>query len=133
MVRRAAPRLNSSSLDHSTDINARMPREEAEAIFNLIKPVGECSVDDLPPPVYSARGSAEHRPEAVYRDYGKLPSVCYPRQTLFRLVFPDANVSRGKADCGDIDILITRPTDDGKTHAGTSHHSITQSCTRSFW
>ncbi|KAH9929394.1 uncharacterized protein B0H18DRAFT_996945 [Fomitopsis serialis] len=23
---------------------------------------------------------------------------------------------RGKADCGDIDILITRPTDDGKTH-----------------
>ncbi|CAL1698496.1 unnamed protein product [Somion occarium] len=25
---------------------------------------------------------------------------------------------RGKADCGDIDILITRPTDDGKTHAG---------------
>ena len=26
---------------------------------------------------------------------------------------------RGKADCGDIDILITRPIDDGKTHAGT--------------
>lgn len=25
---------------------------------------------------------------------------------------------RGKADCGDIDILITRPVDDGKTHAG---------------
>ncbi|TCD65161.1 stretch-activated cation channel mid1 [Steccherinum ochraceum] len=25
---------------------------------------------------------------------------------------------RGKADCGDIDILITRPTDDGKTHVG---------------
>ncbi|PCH43258.1 hypothetical protein WOLCODRAFT_132716 [Wolfiporia cocos MD-104 SS10] len=25
---------------------------------------------------------------------------------------------RGKADCGDIDILITRPTDDGKTHQG---------------
>jgi len=25
---------------------------------------------------------------------------------------------RGKADCGDIDILLTRPTDDGKTHAG---------------
>ncbi|CCM04091.1 uncharacterized protein FIBRA_06250 [Fibroporia radiculosa] len=27
---------------------------------------------------------------------------------------------RGKADCGDIDILITRPTDDGKTHHGNS-------------
>ncbi|KAH7911258.1 hypothetical protein BJ138DRAFT_1006996 [Hygrophoropsis aurantiaca] len=25
---------------------------------------------------------------------------------------------RGKADCGDIDILITRPNHDGKTHAG---------------
>ncbi len=26
---------------------------------------------------------------------------------------------RGKADCGDIDIMITRcPDDDGKTHAG---------------
>jgi len=25
---------------------------------------------------------------------------------------------RGKVDCGDIDILITRPLDDGKTHAG---------------
>ncbi|KZT19878.1 hypothetical protein NEOLEDRAFT_1141515 [Neolentinus lepideus HHB14362 ss-1] len=25
---------------------------------------------------------------------------------------------RGKADCGDIDILITRPTDDGRTHRG---------------
>ncbi|KAI0744452.1 hypothetical protein C8Q76DRAFT_699578 [Earliella scabrosa] len=25
---------------------------------------------------------------------------------------------RGKADCGDIDVLITRPTDDGRTHRG---------------
>ncbi|KAJ3526260.1 hypothetical protein NMY22_g10238 [Coprinellus aureogranulatus] len=25
---------------------------------------------------------------------------------------------RGKATCGDIDILITRPVDDGKTHSG---------------
>ncbi|KAI0714218.1 hypothetical protein C8T65DRAFT_694947 [Cerioporus squamosus] len=25
---------------------------------------------------------------------------------------------RGKADCGDIDVLITRPTNDGKTHRG---------------
>lgn len=29
--------------------------------------------------------------------------------------------SRGKSDCGDIDILITRPTDDGKTHAGMAY------------
>lgn len=25
---------------------------------------------------------------------------------------------RGKMDCGDIDILLTRSTEDGKTHAG---------------
>lgn len=37
----------------------------------------------------------------------------------------------GKADCGDIDILISRPTDDGKTHAGgfvqRSHQDIVNS------
>ena len=25
---------------------------------------------------------------------------------------------RGKATCGDIDIIITRPTDDGRNHSG---------------
>jgi hypothetical protein len=29
-------------------------------------------------------------------------------------------MSRGKATCGDIDIMITRSPDDGKTHAGMS-------------
>ena len=28
-------------------------------------------------------------------------------------------MSRGKDTCGDIDILITRPTSDGRTHRGT--------------
>ena len=27
-------------------------------------------------------------------------------------------MTRGKDTCGDIDILITRPTSDGKTHVG---------------
>ncbi|KAF8841652.1 hypothetical protein BDN67DRAFT_900977 [Paxillus ammoniavirescens] len=31
---------------------------------------------------------------------------------------------RGKADCGDIDILITRPTTDGKTHQGLLPHLL---------
>lgn len=30
----------------------------------------------------------------------------------------------GKADCGDIDIMITRCPDDGKTHAGILHHLL---------
>ncbi|KAJ7271147.1 hypothetical protein C8J57DRAFT_1320897 [Mycena rebaudengoi] len=31
---------------------------------------------------------------------------------------------RGKADCGDIDIMITRCPEDGRTHAGILHHLI---------
>ena len=38
----------------------------------------------------------------------------------YRFLAVKAN-SRGKVDCGDIDILITRPTDDGKTHAGMAY------------
>ncbi|KAG1732642.1 uncharacterized protein EDB91DRAFT_1057918 [Suillus paluster] len=63
------------------DINARMPRSEAESIFNLIKPI------------------ALELDEHLYIDI----------MGSFR---------RGKATCGDIDILITRPTSDGTTHAG---------------
>ncbi|KIY44359.1 Nucleotidyltransferase, partial [Fistulina hepatica ATCC 64428] len=63
------------------DINERMPREEVQALFDLIKP-RVLNID----------------PRLVVQVMGS-----------FR---------RGKADCGDIDILITRPTDDGKTHRG---------------
>lgn len=63
------------------DINDRMPRKEAESIFNLIKPI------------------ALELDEHLYIDI----------MGSFR---------RGKATCGDIDILVTRPTSDGMTHAG---------------
>ncbi|KAF9472631.1 hypothetical protein BDN70DRAFT_915818 [Pholiota conissans] len=63
------------------DINDRMPRAEAKAIFDLIKPIA-LSID---------------------------PKLFIEIMGSFR---------RGKADCGDIDVLITRPTDDGKTHMG---------------
>ncbi|OCH87702.1 hypothetical protein OBBRIDRAFT_837179 [Obba rivulosa] len=33
---------------------------------------------------------------------------------------------RGKADCGDIDILVTRPTDDGKTHRGVLRRLLSE-------
>ena len=39
---------------------------------------------------------------------------------LPRVVFDSHLFCRGKADCDDIDILITYPVDDGKTHAGES-------------
>ncbi|KAF8154295.1 hypothetical protein B0H34DRAFT_721306 [Crassisporium funariophilum] len=63
------------------DINDRMPRAEAKAIFDLIK-LKALSID---------------------------PKLFVEIMGSYR---------RGKADCGDIDILITRPTEDGKTHCG---------------
>ncbi|KAG2117714.1 hypothetical protein DEU56DRAFT_839003 [Suillus clintonianus] len=63
------------------DINDRMPRSEAEKIFNLIKPI------------------ALELDEHLYINI----------MGSFR---------RGKVTCGDIDVLVTRPTSDGMTHAG---------------
>ncbi|ESK89489.1 dna polymerase lambda [Moniliophthora roreri MCA 2997] len=68
-------------LQYYDDINDRMPREEASAIFALIKPIA-LSID---------------------------PALYIEIMGSYR---------RGKADCGDIDILITRPIHDGKTHEG---------------
>lgn len=33
-------------------------------------------------------------------------------------------IIRGKETCGDIDILLTRPNDDGKTHSGLLYRSF---------
>ncbi|KAK0202659.1 DNA polymerase lambda [Desarmillaria ectypa] len=68
-------------LKYYDDINSRMPREEAKALFDLIKPIA-LSID---------------------------PNLLVEIMGSYR---------RGKADCGDIDIMITRCPDDGKTHAG---------------
>ncbi|KAJ7730231.1 DNA polymerase lambda [Mycena maculata] len=69
------------------DINDRMPREEAKALFDLIKPIA----------------------------LGIDPKLEIQIMGSYR---------RGKADCGDIDIMITRCPDDGKTHAGILHHLL---------
>ncbi|TFK29191.1 hypothetical protein FA15DRAFT_664515 [Coprinopsis marcescibilis] len=63
------------------DINDRMPRNEARAIFELIKPIA-LSLD---------------------------PKLSVDIMGSYR---------RRKATCGDIDILITRSPEDGRTHAG---------------
>ncbi|KAJ8469776.1 hypothetical protein ONZ45_g16781 [Pleurotus djamor] len=68
-------------LEYYDDINSRMPREEAKAIFETIKPI-VLSID---------------------------PDLFVEIMGSYR---------RGKATCGDIDILITRDDADGKTHAG---------------
>ncbi|KAK7684455.1 hypothetical protein QCA50_012402 [Cerrena zonata] len=68
-------------LQYYDDINSRMPRAEAEEIFNKIKPFAL-----------------------------KIDSKLY--------VDIMGSFRRGKADCGDIDIIITRPTDDGRNHSG---------------
>ncbi|KAJ3971993.1 hypothetical protein EV361DRAFT_908160 [Lentinula raphanica] len=69
------------------DLNSRMPREEAKAIFDLIKPI------------------------ALRID----PKLFVEIMGSYR---------RGKADCGDIDILITRCPDDGQTHEGVLHELL---------
>ncbi|KAF7373640.1 DNA polymerase lambda [Mycena sanguinolenta] len=66
------------------DINDRMPREEAAALFDIIKPIA----------------------------LGIDPKLEIQIMGSFR---------RGKADCGDIDIMITRCPFDGKTHTGILH------------
>ncbi|KJA24901.1 hypothetical protein HYPSUDRAFT_183221 [Hypholoma sublateritium FD-334 SS-4] len=71
------------------DINDRMPRAEAKAIFDLITPIA-LSID---------------------------PKLSIEIMGSYR---------RGKADCGDIDILMTRPTDDGKTHSGVLSRLLNQ-------
>ncbi|KAG6331664.1 hypothetical protein ID866_7425 [Astraeus odoratus] len=84
-------------LRYYDDINSRMPREEAERIFNMIKSIGT-SV-------------------SVLRAVGADGSVALDiDDNLFIEIM--GSFRRGKADCGDIDILITRPISDGKTHAG---------------
>jgi len=71
------------------DINDRMPRAEAEAIFQHIRPLA-LAID---------------------------PKLSIDIMGSFR---------RGKADCGDIDILITRPVNDGKNHVGVLRTLIRQ-------
>ncbi|OJA20779.1 hypothetical protein AZE42_07015, partial [Rhizopogon vesiculosus] len=80
------------------DINSRMPRSEAETIFNMIKPI------------------ALELDENLYIDI----MGSFRRFTLVPLLSRHILnfIDRGKTTCGDIDILITRPTSDGMTHAG---------------
>jgi hypothetical protein len=91
----------------SKDINLRMPREEAGAIYDLIKPIA-LGID--PKLFIQIMGSFRRHVLTDHTDCVILSAgVDY-----FPLVF------RGKATCGDIDILISRDPSDGKTHAGVS-------------
>ncbi|KAH6912109.1 hypothetical protein BKA70DRAFT_825893 [Coprinopsis sp. MPI-PUGE-AT-0042] len=73
--------VQKTGLEFYDDINDRMPRDEAKAIYDLIKPLA-LSLD---------------------------PKLCIDIMGSYR---------RGNTTCGDIDILITRPPEDGKTRAG---------------
>ncbi|KAF8651065.1 hypothetical protein AX16_004928 [Volvariella volvacea WC 439] len=74
-------------LKYYDDVNSRMPREEAKAIFESIKPIA----------------------------LGLDPDLFIEIMGSYR---------RGKKDCGDIDILITRNPADGRTHAGILRHLL---------
>lgn len=61
-----------------TDLNTRMPRSEAQSIFDLIKPIGmdpvsfsQDTINHRPLTLPSTR----HRLQTVYRDHGKLQTV----------------------------------------------------------
>ncbi len=73
-----------------------MPRDEAKALFDLIKPIGVW-------PTLSC-----------FRTHVLLALAIDPK--LFVEIM--GSYRRGKADCGDIDIMITRDPSDGKNHAG---------------
>ncbi|KAH9476829.1 DNA polymerase lambda [Psilocybe cubensis] len=80
------------------DINERMPRTETKHIYDLIRPIGDIH---------------------IYGDVVKLltkPAALSIDSILFVELM--GSYRRGKTTCGDIDILITRPTDDGLTHRG---------------
>lgn len=98
------------------DINDRMPRSEAEAIFNLIKPIGKVLRYGFSRPIdldvtQTALKLDEHLFIDIMGSFRRFAVIysCLPYPHFF---------DRGKATCGDIDILVTRPTSDGMTHAG---------------
>ena len=90
-----------------------MPRQEASDIFEMIKPIGKnsCNLWGI---FLTIIFSYQHRSKTLHRDYGELQEVW----ANIALLCHHLTLCRGKETCGDIDILITRPTDDGKTHIG---------------
>ena len=97
----------------NADINDRMPRSEVKAIFDLIKPKGICLNNNGTVECTYRLCSSIYWPRTIHRGYGKLSKVISSGSYDYAIL---TRVPRGKADCGDIDILITRPTQDGKTH-----------------
>jgi DNA polymerase lambda len=95
-----------------------MPRDEAKAIFESIKPIGNSCF-------HPCGTSGSHRtalrldPDLFIEIMGSYRRYVQhvPASGIRRA--PLTHAHRGKDTCGDIDILITRPTDDGRTHEGT--------------
>ncbi|CDO76332.1 hypothetical protein BN946_scf184795.g3 [Trametes cinnabarina] len=92
-------------LKYYEDINTRIPRAEVEEIYSKIKAIG---MSRLLLPVCPAKKTSLQFPLH--------PPALQIDSKLFIEIM--GSFRRGKADCGDIDVLITRPTDDGKTHQG---------------
>lgn len=101
---------------NETDINTRMPREEASEIFLEIKTIGRPSdwvvagtmMDVTCPSSFS-------RSQTICGDNGQLSQVGHAQSRVVKAV---RCMCRGKSTCGDIDVMITRSPDDGRTHAG---------------
>lgn len=100
----------------SVDINTRIPREEVGDIFQAIKDIGRRSRIDARQSLmilYPQQGILTR--SLLSRLWAAIAGKAI-RPWAFGRYLPSP--SRGKADCGDIDILVTRPTDDKKSHSG---------------
>ena len=59
--------------------------------------------------------SSFSRSQAICGDNGQLSQVGHAQSRVVKAV---RCICRGKSTCGDIDVMITRSPDDGRTHAG---------------
>ncbi|KAG8696623.1 hypothetical protein FRC09_008354 [Ceratobasidium sp. 395] len=92
-------------LEYYADLQRRMLRDEASTIFGRIKAVAL----ELDPELDIEIMGSFRRRAAAESDRRQANSD---------------RIHRGKATCGDIDILITRSTTDGRSHRGLLHRLV---------
>ena len=96
-----------------------MPRNEAEEIFKKIENIGmSVHNESFLNYIFLSMPALQIDPKLFIKIMGSFRR--YHGLHAYSLVFfTHVNLLRGAETCGDIDILITRPVYDGKTHSGS--------------